>query len=435
MGIAIAVNGLKINYGAHPVLDGAEFTVRRGELLALLGANGAGKSTLLRCISKILNPAAGQILLDGRDLGSIASRDAARHMAVVPQEQTVDFDFTVEEVVLMGRLPYLGRFKKEGAAEAEITRRAMELTGVAHLADRPITALSGGEKQRVLIARAICQEPQVLLLDEPTANLDIGYQATLLDLAVRLNRKKGVTVIAAIHDLNLAIRYFDRFLLLDKGWVLAVGRADEVITARNISCAYGVPAFIYRHPLYGSLQVSVEKCAPVEPADGRAAQVHVLGGGEEALPALEILQRAGLHLSIGPVSTQDSGYRFACFHRFPVVAVPPFSVITAALHREHLQMIRRSDMVVVPPIPFGKVNLRCLSAVEQVLAEGIPVLMLEPEGIDSRDFSGGKAAAALRRLLERGARVVPRLEELPDAVSGVTGAGGPAYTNEEAVWL
>ncbi|MEW5784455.1 MAG: ABC transporter ATP-binding protein [Bacillota bacterium] len=418
MGLKIIVNGLELRYGAYPVLDGVDFTVRRGDLLALLGANGAGKSTLLRCISKILAPSDGQIRLNGREARFIAAREAARLMAVVSQEQAVDFDFTVEEVVRMGRLPYLKRFQKEGEEDEVLARRAMEMTGVSHLAGRTITALSGGEKQRVLMARAVCQEPEALLLDEPTANLDIGYQASLLELAARLNREKGVTVIAAIHDLNLAVQHFDRFMLLAGGRVLAAGRAEEVITAENIRRSYGVPAFVYRHPLYGVLQVSVAKRPPAGEVDCKALRVHVIGGGEEALPALELLHRAGLSLSVSPVSIQDSGCRFAQFHRLPVVEVPPFSAITDVLHQEHLQLIRRAGAVVVPPVPFGEGNLRCLAAVEQALKEDAVVFVLEPAGISERDFSGGRATELLARLLREGARPLPRAADLLEAVAG-----------------
>lgn len=290
------------------------------------------------------------------------------------------------------------------------------MTGVSHLARRSIAALSGGEKQRVLMARAICQEPEALLLDEPTSNLDIGYQATLLELASRLNREKGITVIAAIHDLNLAVQYFDRFLLLAGGRVLAAGRAEEVITPENIRRSYGVSAVIYRHPLYGVLQVSVEKRSPAQ-AGKKTARIHVIGGGEEALPVLEFLHRSGAGLSVGPVAAQDSGCRFARFHRLPVVEVPPFSPITDDLHREHLRLIRRAHMVVVPPLPFGAGNLRCLEAVEQAQNEGIPVHIFDPGGIDRRDFSGGQAAQKLKNLLSAGARAVNTVEELAEVIA------------------
>lgn len=412
MGLSIDVHGLRLCYDTHPVLDGTEFKVERGDLVALLGANGAGKSTLLRCISRILNPSAGHILLDGQELRHYKSKESARLMAVVPQETAADFDFTVEDIVMMGRFPYLSRFQKEDKEDREIVRRSMEMTGVSHLAERSIAALSGGEKQRVIMARAVCQQPEVLLLDEPTANLDIGYQSMLLELAARLNREQGVTVIAAIHDINLAVHHFDRFILLSGGRVLSAGRAEEVITAENIRKSYGVPASIYRHPLHGVLQVSVVKGrASGEKANGGPA-VHVIGGGEEALPTLELLNQKGCRLSVGPVSAQDSGCRFAHFHSLPVVIVPPFTSMDSSHKEEHLTLMRNSEAVIVPPIPFGEGNLPILEEVEKVLKEGKPVYIIDLDGVAKRDYSG-KALPMLKHLVDEGAVALDSIVRLP----------------------
>lgn len=416
MGLTIDVHGLKVAYDSVPVLDGTEFSVDRGDLIALLGANGAGKSTLLRCISRILPPTAGRILLDGRELKSFKSREAARLMAVVPQETAADFDFTVEDIVMMGRFPYLTRFKKEDLHDREVVRRAMEMTGVTHLAERSIAQLSGGEKQRVVMARAVAQQPEVLLLDEPTANLDIGYQSMLLELASRLNREEGVTVMAAIHDINLAVHHFNRFILLAGGRVLAAGRAEEVITADNIRKSYGVPATTFRHPLHGVLQVSVVRGDKTRNAGNGGPRVHVIGGGEEAMPALELLYQKGCRLSVGPVSAQDSGCRFAHFNSLPVVIVPPFTTMNREHRGEHLNLLRESEAIVVPPIPFGEGNLPLFEEVEIVLDEGKPLYIIDLAGVPERDYSGGKAVALLRRLLEKGASGVERVEDLAKVI-------------------
>lgn len=412
MGIEIQVHGLKLQYDARPVLDGVEFRVRPGDLLALLGSNGAGKSTLLRCMSKVLEPTKGRVYLGSEELDRINTGELARHMAVVPQETRADFDFTVEDVVQMGRFPYLGRFRKEGRKDREKVLEAMEMTGVSHLARRPVTSLSGGEKQRVMLARAVCQEPEVLLLDEPTANLDIGYQQSLLEMAERLNREKGVTVIAAIHDINLAVLHFHRFLLLSSGQVQAAGPAEEVITPENIRKSYGVSAQTYRHPLHGALQVSVEKEFSPAGGNNRGTRLHVIGGGEEAVPVLNLLLQEGYRLSLGPVTTQDSGYRLARFHQLPLVEVPPFSPITDALHHTHLELARRAEAVVMPPITFGEGNLANLEAVEQLLDEGKPVYLVDAPATSERDYTGGRAAGIVRRLVEKGAFAVETVENL-----------------------
>ncbi len=413
MGLRIAVHGLKLIYDTHPVLDDTEFTVERGDLVAMLGANGAGKSTLLRCISRTLKPTAGHILLDDRELSRLDSKEAARLMAVVPQETASDFDFTVEDIVMMGRFPYLKRFQKEDREDRQIVRRSMEMTGVAHLAERSIATLSGGEKQRVVIARAVCQQPEILLLDEPTANLDIGYQSMLLELAGRMNREKGVTVIAAIHDINLAVHHFDRFLLLSGGRVLAAGRAEEVITTENIRKSYGVAAATFRHPLHGVLQISVARGRQTGRQPEQGPAVHVIGGGEEALPVLELLNQKGFCLSVGPVSAQDSGCRFAHFHSLPVVIVPPFTNMNEATRREHLELMRHAAAVVVPPIPFGEGNLPLFNEVETALTEGKPVYIIDLAGVEKRDYSG-KALQMMQRLVKLGAKTLENIAELPE---------------------
>lgn len=415
MGLSINVHDLKLTYDTHPVLDGTELKVNRGDLVALLGANGAGKSTLLRVISRILQPTAGHVLLDGQELKQFNSKEAARLMAVVPQETAADFDFTVQEIVAMGRFPYLSRFQKENQDDRDIVRRSMEMTGVAHLADRSIAALSGGEKQRVVMARAVCQQPEVLLLDEPTANLDIGYQSMLLELASRLNREQGVTVIAAIHDINLAVHHFNRFILLSGGRVLAAGRAEEVITAENIQKSYGVPASIYRHPLHGVLQVSVVKGRIPGESTSAGAAVHVIGGGEEALPVLEMLSQKGCRLSVGPVSAQDSGCRFAHFHSLPVIIVPPFTQMDGEHRAEHLKLLRHAKAVVIPPIPFGEGNLPLFDEVEIVSREGKPIYIIDFDGVKTRDYSG-KATFLLQRLADAGAVKLKNIEELPELI-------------------
>ena len=411
MSIELTVHNLTLQYESNPILDRLEFKITPGSRVALLGANGAGKTTLLRCISKALQPSAGAILLDEQDLKTLSPRHLARTMAVVPQETRADFDFTVEETVAMGRLPYRKRFTGGAGDERSAARRAMAMTGVGHLADRSIATLSGGEKQRVIIARALCQEPQILLLDEPTANLDLGYQHNLLQLIARLNREEGITIIAAIHDLNLAARFFDHMIMLADGRVHAAGSAEEVIAPGPIKAAYGVDAFVFRHPLTGSLQVSVRDEKIGAP---RSAQplIHVVGGGEEALPLLEHLRRQGYPLSIGPVTAEDSSHRFASFYGLPVIEVAPFSPVSDEAHRAHLALIKEAALVLVPPIPYGVGNLRNLEAVKKAWEKGLPVAIFSHAPGAAWDFTGGEAGRILEQLKEEGAPVLQHRDEI-----------------------
>ncbi len=414
MSLNLKVLGLTLEYDAVPILDGIDFELQKGEMVALLGPNGAGKSSLLRCISGIIEPKGGSVFLNGREAGSLTSGEIARQMAVVPQDTGVDFDFTVEEIVQMGRFPYRKGLRKNEKSDEEIVRNALETTGILPLRHRSAATLSGGERQRMVFARALCQEPELLLLDEPTANLDIGYQWELLEVVLRLNREKGVTIIAAIHDLNLAALFFQRFILLSQGKILAVGRGEEVLTKSNILTSYGVPAQVFRHPLHGRLQVSVSKeKMSTENAgkEGKNERVHIIGGGSEALPVLEALWEKGYSLSLGPVSNEDSGSHFARFLGFPVIENPPFSGINAEVYEEHLKVMKEVKCVVLPPIPFGEGNIRNLEAMVEAVAQGVPGIVLGDHGED-KDFTGGKAAALLEQMKEKGALFVNDIEDV-----------------------
>ncbi|HYG58533.1 MAG TPA: ABC transporter ATP-binding protein, partial [Symbiobacteriaceae bacterium] len=217
--------------------------------------NGCGKSTLVKALSRCLRPMAGRVLLDGKDVVGLRSREIARKVAVVAQETTVEFDFTVEEVVAMGRLPHLARFRGETEQDRQVVREAMAATDTLHLAERLITSLSGGERQRVMVARALAQEPQLLILDEPTAHLDIAHQVELLDLTRRLNRERGLTVIAVLHDLNLAAQYAGRLLMMREGGRYAEGTPAEVVTEANVAAVYGSRVKVSNHPEEGTPHV------------------------------------------------------------------------------------------------------------------------------------------------------------------------------------
>ena len=230
-------------------------SVDRGALVGLLGPNGSGKTTLLRLMAGMLAPAAGRILLDGAPLASLTRRALARRMAVVPQETHAAFDFSVLDIVLMGRYPHLAPFELEGARDIGIARDALTATGTGHLERRAFSTLSGGEKQRVVIASALAQASDVLLLDEPTASLDLGYQFEIGGLLQRLNRDRGTTMVLSTHDLNLAAALCQRVVLLREGRVLAAGPTPDVLTADNIRALYGVEADVRFHDLAGHLTI------------------------------------------------------------------------------------------------------------------------------------------------------------------------------------
>jgi iron complex transport system ATP-binding protein len=233
--------------GARPILDRVSLEVERGTIVGLLGPNGSGKTTLLRIVSGMLTPQSGTVLLDGEPVSALTRRRLARRLAVVPQETYSTFDFTVLDIVLMGRYPHLGAFELEGAADLAIARDALATTGTDMLERRAFATLSGGEKQRVVIASALAQEADLLLLDEPTASLDLGYQFEVATLLQRLNHERGTTMVVSTHDLNLAAALCSRVVLLKEGRVLTEGPIEAVFTPANIRSAYGVEADVRFH--------------------------------------------------------------------------------------------------------------------------------------------------------------------------------------------
>ena len=413
VGLNLKVSGLTVNYGAHKALDGVDFNISKGSFVALIGPNGAGKSSLLRTISRLLKPSKGVLYLGEKDLQKISLQDISRSIAVVPQDTNIDFDFSVEEVVAMGRYPHLRRFQKEGRKDEEIIREAMEITGITYLASRSAVNLSGGERQRVIIARALAQEPEILLLDEPTANLDINYQVEFLELAHRLNRERNVTVIAAIHDLNLAAQFFDYFILLSERKILALGLPEEVLTPEKIRSAYNASAVVQRNPLNGKLHITVTRNNGRNASLKKRPAVHLVGGGEEAVSLLYALVDAGFRPSVGPVTREDSGHRFATHHALEVITLPPFSPISDAFHQRHLELINKAQVVVIPSITFGMGNLRNLEAVEEIMSPQHPVvLLLEETHIAKRDYSGGKVQSVYESIKNKGAIIFHEINEL-----------------------
>ncbi|MFA5182346.1 MAG: ABC transporter ATP-binding protein [Syntrophales bacterium] len=242
---------VSFRYHGPWVLRHVSFNVEKGSFIGILGPNGSGKSTLLKILDGILTPQEGMATMDGRSILTMSRRDIARRVAVVPQDYAGIFTFTAREIVLMGRSPHLAPWAFEGKRDHETVNRVMAQTDTMSFADRSLEHLSGGERQRVLIARALAQEPRLMLLDEPTAFLDIRHQVEIMNLLKSLNKEEGLTVLAVTHDINLASLYCDRIILLDGGAIHAEGPPAEVMTTGNIEAVYGLPVVSGNHELTG----------------------------------------------------------------------------------------------------------------------------------------------------------------------------------------
>lgn len=261
----LTLERVALGYGKQEILRNVTFSVNEGEMMGIIGPNGSGKSTLLKGICRVIAPHAGRVLFEGRDISGLNRMEIARRIAVVPQAPHLPETFTAFEIVLMGRTPHLGRFRFEGYRDFDIAWKAMGITRTQPLAERTVDKLSGGQRQLLTIARAIAQEPGLILLDEPTAHLDINYQMEILDFIRGLCRNRGLTALAVLHDLNLAAQYCDRLVLLGNGTVRAVGSPSEVLTETNIADVYGARVHIMPHPANRLPTVLIAPQGPKDP--------------------------------------------------------------------------------------------------------------------------------------------------------------------------
>jgi iron complex transport system ATP-binding protein len=244
----LSIHSISVNYGEVEILHDLSLTVEAGQVVSLIGPNGAGKTTLIRAISGVLPLRSGSVKVDEQDLVTISIAERARLLAVVPQARRLPPEYTVHQAVLMGRTPYLGWLGNPSKTDYEKTRWAIDRTQISDFTERRVDELSGGEQQLVLVARALAQDSPVILLDEPTAHLDLRHQATILDLVHNLARERGLAVLMSLHDLNLVSLYSDRIALLSDGQLLAFGSPQEVLIPKYLSDVYQVPLAIIPHP-------------------------------------------------------------------------------------------------------------------------------------------------------------------------------------------
>jgi len=254
---SLQISQVYFSYLDGLVLHDINLSVRAGEMVGLLGPNGSGKTTLIKLASGILKPNQGEIRLDGSSLSQLNRKSVARSLAVVPQQFHIPFAFTVGEVAMLGRIPFLKAFAEESKFDRQFVANALELVGISELKERRFDELSGGERQKVILAMALVQQPRLLLLDEPTVHLDITHQVEILELVKRLNVEQGLTVIGAMHDLNLAALYFNRLVLLKEGKIWADGTPSQVLTEGIIRDVFSASVLVELHPVTGAPHIVV----------------------------------------------------------------------------------------------------------------------------------------------------------------------------------
>ena len=352
---AITVENCSISFGDLSVLEDVSATIEPGEFVGFVGPNGAGKTTLLRAISGALEPDSGTVSIDGVDIHAVSSKRSSQLVSVVPQDTTLSFSFPVRDVVEMGRHPHRSRFSSPTQTDHEAVERALERTRTTDLAERPIDAISGGQRQRVVLARAIAQETPAMLLDEPTASLDINHQLETLEL-VRELVDDGRTVCAAIHDLDLAARYCDRLVMLADGGVYRSGPPTDVLTGESLADVFDATATVTPNPITGAETVTALPSRQTDVGDGdgpamqlQDARIHVVGTGPTAACVLAQLESThpGPELSLGPVTHGDTAAETARTLGVDCLEVQPFESLSTATLEAVSDWVENTDVTVL----------------------------------------------------------------------------------------
>lgn len=386
------MESVKVAYGDHVVLENFSMNIKQGEFVGIIGPNGTGKSTLIKVITKILEAKEGMVFLNGKDNNTLTRRERAKLVSVVPQEFTVDFDFNAFDIVMMGRNPHQYGKNKNPVKDHEIVHEAMTMTNTWQFKDRMFNELSGGERQRIIIARAIAQQADLILLDEPTSHLDVHHQLEVLELVKRLNQERNTTIIAVLHDINMAARFSDRLILLSNKNVLADGPPSYVVDEKFLRKVYAMEMVVRNNNLLSTREVIPIRVIKEHLEDAHL-QVHVISGGGSGEQILEKLKSLGVSLTCGVINQGDSDWEMCKMLNIPMAEGKPFSDIDEEVHEINKSMIRNADFVLVTDVPFGTGNVKNLEALQ---VADCPIYMIRREG--RFDYTEGKATALLENI-------------------------------------
>jgi iron complex transport system ATP-binding protein len=413
----LQTTALTVRYGDRVGIQNVSISIHPGELVALVGPNGAGKTTFVRALLGLVPPAEGEILVQGTPLPELSFRERARRMAWLPQEEQPQENVPILDYVLFGRYSHVPPFYSESSADFARAEEALRSVALWDRRDSGIWEVSGGERQRVLLARALAQDAPILLLDEPTSHLDIAHQLELLERLQRWRRGAGRAVVTAIHDLNLATRYADRVVVFSRGRLTEDGRADEVLSAALLRSVWGIDAEIRRDVHTGlpyivpTLPVHLE--LPPEPAGRWLGPVHVVGGGGAGSPSLRALVEEGFQVTTGVLPLLDTDTQTAEELGIPMAVEAPFSPIGEEARQQNRRLLDAARAIVIAPFAVGPANQVNLEDVVP-FADRCPIYFLDGASLDRRDFTGGEALIVRDRLLSAGAHEVATLPELTE---------------------
>ncbi|MEM0302892.1 MAG: ABC transporter ATP-binding protein [Archaeoglobaceae archaeon] len=389
----LKIEGLTVKLGSSEVLKDITVEANEGDFIALLGPNGSGKSTLLRTIFGVIKPMKGVVFFDGKE----------QEMGYLPQD-SADTNLKAIEVVLLGRTPYLGRIKIPKEKDYEIALKALKDVGIENLAERRFSELSGGEKQKVLLARLFAQEPKVLLLDEPTAHLDISSQLEIMRIIKELSRDR--IAIVALHDINLALSFANRIFMIKSGKVIYAGNPREVITEDSIRDIFGIEVSVRRH---GQIYV-----IPKVKSSRNGKKVHLICGGGSGSDIIHLLNINGFSVSAGVLNALDSDWDTISELGGEIIDAPPFSEISDEAFYRNLEAIKKADAVVLANLSIGKGNFKNLLSAKFAGELG-KLIVVHKSDFKERNFAGEEAEKIYSEILKK-AIVVKNEEEVLNAI-------------------
>lgn len=413
----LEAEGLRVGHGGQAVVEGVSFAVAPGSCWALLGANGSGKSTLLRALAGLSAPLSGQLRLGGAQLASLSMAERARRRSFVPQHLPADLAFSVAELLALGRHPHRGLWGPlDPAADGQATAAALKAMDLEALGHKALPQLSGGQRQRAYLAAALATEAPLILLDEPTAHLDVVHQLGLLRALEARRKARGEAVVLVLHDLNLAAQFADQLLVLGEGQVLAQGPVAQVLKPELLRRAFGVDMEVRTHPdsgrpylLPGAPEARRRGLSAPLRAAGREV-LHLVAGGSSGERLLPALHRLGYRLSVGAVNLLDGDEALARRLGADVVVEAPFSPMGAEAQRSLRERLAEAAVVVVADVAWGPGNLANLEAVAE-LPPGRELYLVASD-LRERDFTDGRASALWQGLVAQGAQVMGEAELL-----------------------
>jgi len=389
---AVVIKNLDYSIDDVKILKDINLCVGRGEFVGLIGPNGAGKTTLLKCIGGIYSYNSGEIYVNHLNIKHTDCKKVAREVSLMHQNTHITFPFPAIDVVLTGRYPYLKRFETESSEDYRIARKYMSYTDTLKFESKPVTNMSGGERQRVLFAKVLTQETDLILLDEPTASLDISHEEQIFKYCNELVAN-GKTAIVAVHDLKLASRYCSRLVLMKDGEIISDGSVEEVLTPENLSVAYGVRAVVYKNRITGLLDFYTHK---LEHGKSRK-KIHVIGGGGSASGIIRQLFEYGHEVSTGVLFPGDSDLQCADVFGIKTVVSEPFNGISEQYFNKNVEYIKDADLTVLCNMPFGIQNIKNLEAAS--FAKNLVIIEDDPPM--SRDYTCGQALKIYEKLAQK----------------------------------